>query len=379
MKKVPLLAVCALAAAFAFAESPILVSTGKAAGPADLLISKEDIRIEQGLDPGFHLYVRKKPGVGSILLTETTKDPAMKEDNYAYRASEYNAVNGDEPRMLNGAFIPKEKAIWSLIDSSPEKDPAFGEAFHIFIPYVIEYGYSWSRNGKVPVMDGTFINIRAFSLPYADYAGSFKDNPFVIEVSQAPLPGPPEGNFRKDTVEKFSDLAKKTKGRVEFSKGAEELPKKISQLLKGSGPADMVLCIDTTASMKDDIDKLKKEVYALAKGFLDSRPGSRVGLVLYKDYKESYLTKSHGFARDLAEFASWVEAIWVSGGGDIPEAVYEAIEAALKFEWKSEDRRIVLIGDAPPHPTPRGKVTESSVSALSEALGVSVDVIILPQ
>jgi len=258
MKKVPLLAVCALAAAFAFAESPILVSTGKAAGPADLLISKEDIRIEQGLDPGFHLYVRKKPGVGSILLTETTKDPAMKEDNYAYRASEYNAVNGDEPRMLNGAFIPKEKAIWSLIDSSPEKDPAFGEAFHIFIPYVIEYGYSWSRNGKVPVMDGTFINIRAFSLPYADYAGSFKDNPFVIEVSQAPLPGPPEGNFRKDTVEKFSDLAKKTKGRVEFSKGAEELPKKISQLLKGSGPADMVLCIDTTASMKDDIDKLKK-------------------------------------------------------------------------------------------------------------------------
>ncbi len=379
MKKVLAILVLVLSSAPLLAQTTVLASAGKVSGPLDLMIDKEDVRVEQGLDPGFHLYVRKKVGIGSILLTETTKDPALKEDNYAYRASEYNAVNGDEPRMLNGAFIPKEKALWSLIDSSPEKDPIFGEAFHIFIPYEIEYGYSWSRNGKVAVMDGTFINIRAFSLPYADYSGSFKDNPFVIEVTQAPLPGPPEGNYRKDTVDKFSELAKKTKGRVEFSKGADELPKKLASMLKGTGPADMVICLDTTASMKDDIDRLKKDVPAMVKDFLDSRPGARVGLVLYKDYRESYLAKSHGFAHDYTEFKNWIDAIWVSGGGDIPEAVYEAIDAALKFDWKAEDRRIVLIGDAPPHSAPRGKVTEASVSALSEALGVSVDVIILPQ
>ena len=109
MKKVLAILVLVLSSAPLLAQTTVLASAGKVSGPLDLMIDKEDVRVEQGLDPGFHLYVRKKVGIGSILLTETTKDPALKEDNYAYRASEYNAVNGDEPRMLNGAFIPKRR------------------------------------------------------------------------------------------------------------------------------------------------------------------------------------------------------------------------------------------------------------------------------
>ena len=44
---------------------------------------------------GYHLYVKKSPNVNSILLTETTKDPTGKNDSYAYRAKEYNKINGD--------------------------------------------------------------------------------------------------------------------------------------------------------------------------------------------------------------------------------------------------------------------------------------------
>ena len=72
----------------------------------DLAIGPDDIAITQSPKGGYNLYIRKKPGIGSVLLTETTRDPELKADNYAYRALEYNPVNGDEKRMLDGEFIP---------------------------------------------------------------------------------------------------------------------------------------------------------------------------------------------------------------------------------------------------------------------------------
>ena len=70
----------------------------------EFVISINDVRIETdysdaGEITGYHLYVKKLPEINSVLLTETTKDPLGQEDNYAYRASEWNAINGDEIRM----------------------------------------------------------------------------------------------------------------------------------------------------------------------------------------------------------------------------------------------------------------------------------------
>ena len=70
---------------------------------ADLELDQSDLAVIQ--DPkgaGYHFYIRKKPDIASILMTETTKDPLKKLDNFAYRAAEYNGINGDEKRILNG-------------------------------------------------------------------------------------------------------------------------------------------------------------------------------------------------------------------------------------------------------------------------------------
>ena len=115
--------------------------------PADLSIAREDTRIEQRVDGGFHLFIRKKPDVASVMLVETTKDPTLREANYAYRDPEWNPINGDETRLLNEAPIAKTSRLWSLIDSSTESHPELGEAFHIYIPYIILYGYEYTRNG----------------------------------------------------------------------------------------------------------------------------------------------------------------------------------------------------------------------------------------
>ena len=88
--------------------------------------------------------------------------------------------------------MDSEYAKFSLIDSTPEDDFQFGKAFHIYIPQELCFGYPWTRNGKVLVEKGTFINIRSFEKPYADYTGEFADNPFMFdfEIKQTKAENP---------------------------------------------------------------------------------------------------------------------------------------------------------------------------------------------
>mgnify|MGYP000886813532 CR=1 FL=1 len=137
----------------------------------DLNIAKEDTFVLPGNNGGFHLYIRAKGDIKSVLLTETTQDPKLKLHNYAYRDPNFNEINGNEKRMLNGQELDVSKGLYSLIDSTVEENTPIGRAFHIWIPRVMVYGYSWSRNGELEVVDGTFINIRAFELPFGDYEG----------------------------------------------------------------------------------------------------------------------------------------------------------------------------------------------------------------
>ncbi|MDR2402728.1 MAG: VWA domain-containing protein [Spirochaetaceae bacterium] len=348
----------------------------------DLSLQGDDLRIEQQVDGGFHLYIRKKPGIGSVLLTESTRDPNRAEDNYAYRSPEWNPVNGDEPRLLDGVPIPRESGIYSLIDSSPETHPELGQVFHIYIPYILHYGYADTRHGEVYVTDGAYLNIRTFALPYGDYRGGFQDNPFILRVAQKPLEGPPEQNYMKDTVDAFREIARAGHGDMVYSEGPKDLVQKIEDILmkeKGKN-LDMVLCLDTTSSMKDDIDAVRNLLIPMLSGIIREFAGFRIGMVLYKDYFDEYLTRIIPFTTDFRLFQQNLNAVRVSGGRDIPEAVYEALyEGAIRFSWEAESRLVILVGDAPPHPRARGSITKSMVDKSVEEQGLKVHAIILPQ
>lgn len=379
-------------ASLASAQAAPAPSAGPAASPLGL--GPSDLRIEQYADGGYHLYVRAKPGLGSVLLTESTKDPGLKADNYAYRSPEWNAVNGDEKRLLDGAFIPPERKIYSLVDSTPEPDAQFGQAFHIFIPWVVDWGYSWGRNGQTFIADGSFVNIRAFAKAYADYTGAFRDNPYLVKVTQVPhtpaappeSPAKPEAKpdlcrYMPQTVSAFEGVAAAGKGVSSFASGADDVVPKIAAILdRAKGKSlDLVVCLDTTDSMQDDIASVKRDLPALVREKLGDFKEFRIGFVLYKDYFEEYLNKKYDFTRDFGVFAAELAAVKVGGGRDIPEAVYEALYAALtEYPWAAEKKIVLLIGDAPPHPIPRGKIDRAMVEAESERRKIEMDVIILP-
>ena len=348
----------------------------------NLLLAPDDLVIEQSIKGGYDLWIKKKPGIKSILIAESTKDPNKKNAVYALRDPEYNPVNGDEKRILNGKFINGKRRLYFLVDSTPEKYDKFGEAFHIFIPYIVIYGYPWSRQGELQVLDGTFLNLRTFSKPYADYSGSFFDNPYTLRVVQKKVLNNSGGKYMKEAVDAFTSIAKASGGKAVLSRGKDDMVDKIGDILDNTRgkTLDLVLALDTTRSMYDDMPALKRRIITLLKNHTDKFSKYRVGLLFYKDYMEEYLVKPFPFSDNLSVIKRNIDDVHVSGGRDIPEAVYEALYASIhSYKWKADSRLIILIGDAPPHPKPRGKITSDMVYRDAKSLGIKINTIILPQ
>ncbi len=386
-----------------------------------LRITADNVRlVPDTKNGGYHLYVKKLPNVNSILLTETTKDPEGKSDSYAYRAKEYNKINGDEIRFLDGKKLESEGAKYSLVDSTPEKTNLFGsaatEAFHIYIPETIVYGYEWSRHGEITIGKGTFINIRSFEKPYADYTGDYMDSPFMFDLKvtkrvvkkAAPVPVPkaepapapePEPVEEPETVltDDYNPLAserfKEMSDDIIYSKGPETIIDDIRSLLEDiedKDNLDLVFAIDATGSMKNDIDKLKTDMQPMLAELFGASPGTRVGLLFYRDYGDTFKymdlpVKVFPFTSNFTSFSKNLNSIRIYGkeGGDIPEAVYEAMYASCEFySWRnSAQKKIILIGDAEPHPTPRGsgKYSKDYVMSIAEGRKIKIHSILLPK
>jgi len=331
----------------------------------DLEILPGDAYIELREDgSGFDLYLRAREGLGSVLITESTADPEKRADSFAFRSWDYNPVNGDEKRILDGEFLESERDLYFLVDSSAEENALLESAYRIFIPFQLTYGYPWSREGQIEVHRGTWLNIRTFERPYADYDGAWRDNPFVLSMKALPPPPEPEVLAVED-------------GPVQ---DAEEAVQRIVDIIGLSGGnIDVVLAVDTTVSMKDDVGFITDSLVPLVRNQVAGFDGFRIGLVLYRDYKEAYLTRTSDFTDDLDELQRRLDAVTVSGGRDLKEAVNEGLYAALtEFDWAAPERLIIQVGDAPAHDEPRGAITPDMVSDEAARLGVSIHPIRLP-
>ncbi|HZK19159.1 MAG TPA: vWA domain-containing protein [Treponemataceae bacterium] len=361
---------------------------------SDLTISIKDIRLEPDASEGFHLFVRAKSEIKSILLTETTKDPEGTSANYSYRAAEWNTYNGDEIRILNGEPLTSDYAKYSLIDSTPEKDTEFGEAFHIYIPPKILWGYPWTRNGVTEISMGTFVNIRTFQKPHADYMGGYIDNPFMFDF-KAPQKTPKTPTLTSEyspaAVQAFNEISNNL---VIYSQGPETIANDILQSFNEISPKnkiDVVFAIDATGSMWNIIEHVQEKLVPELAKALEKCTEVRLGLLWYRDYGDNFSmdglpVQLNKFTYDTDLFFERLNKMNIPQGsligGDIPEAVYEALYASIVYyPWDSEaEKKIILVGDAEPHPKPRGvkQIGKDTVEKLAKQKNITIDCIIIP-
>lgn len=390
-------------------------SPSLAIDPADIRV--EDVPIEKGI----YIYIRKKPSMNSVLLTESSERTDHAVATYAYRTYGYHPENADERRILDGEFISTNTETEGnyIIDSTPTEDREFSSAFVLFVPYQMQFGHINTRRGAVDLdKSGVYVSLRAFAKPYADYSGAYRDNPFFIEkeIVEEPVlqlqtdPEPPiqpeyyqplavqtdpveieqrntdPSLYSRQALDAFTDIANRSGTKPVFvspgmpiTTAMNVILNRISELSRKDS-ADIVVVLDTTRSMSDDIEAIRQGMVPMLKKATEGMKSFRIGLVAYKDVNEEYLTRRYDFSDNINVFGDYLGNLTVGGGGDWPEEVYTALYVAVNsFDWQAKNRLVFLIGDAPPHALPKTNVLVDDIFTNAKARRIQIYPFIVPK
>ena len=117
---------------------------------------------------------------------------------------------------------------------------------------------------------------------------------------------------------------------------------------------DVLFLLDSTGSMEDEIYQLKITIDEVAHR-IHQLPGDvdvRLGMTLYRDEGDEFLNRTFDFTPDIGDFSEALSAVVALDGGDYPEALDEALAAALsRPSWRSAAdtvQLVFLVADAPP-------------------------------
>lgn len=122
-------------------------------------------------------------------------------------------------------------------------------------------------------------------------------------------------------------------------------------------PLDLVIALDTTASMERQVDGLRDEITELAAVLEALSDDVGIGLIDFKDRcdppsavrAQDLLKVDRASLAQLRRFAASMRAISPNCNQDPPEAIAAALETAMRMTWRpsSDKRTIVLITDNP--------------------------------
>lgn len=112
--------------------------------------------------------------------------------------------------------------------------------------------------------------------------------------------------------------------------------------------------LDTTGSMSSAIAAAREKVWFIASRIVDApqRPEVRLCLMAFRDRGDDYVTRLSPLTDEIDVIYQTLQGLDANGGGDMPEAVYQALMETVRNAGWSVDpgvlRVIFLIGDAPP-------------------------------
>ena len=140
-----------------------------------------------------------------------------------------------------------------------------------------------------------------------------------------------------------------------FTDEEQQAARAVSSQLAPHTDLEVQIVLDTTGSMGDELEYLKKEVDLIASTLHTKFPNvkPRWSLVVYRDKGDAYVTRAFDFTTDTAKFRQALRAQSADGGGDTPEAVVDGLATGLQQQWRTgrEIAKVAFwVADAPAHP-----------------------------
>jgi hypothetical protein len=128
----------------------------------------------------------------------------------------------------------------------------------------------------------------------------------------------------------------------------------LDEVCDASDAVDVVFVFDATGSMGDELHYLQAEMRDVINRAKDATGGLdiRTGAVVYRDHGDEYVTRLSRLTNDIKTTQTFIDKQSANGGGDFPEAIPEALMAAINSAgWNQEARARIafLVLDAPCH------------------------------
>ena len=136
---------------------------------------------------------------------------------------------------------------------------------------------------------------------------------------------------------------------------------------------DLMLVIDTTGSMGDELRYLQAELKDIVASVEEAHPGldTRIGLTLYRDVGDQYVVRKFDFTSNIEDLQANLAAQEARGGGNYPEAMDQALETAMAQSWRDDSvKAMMLVADAPPRDENIGKAWDQAILARPKGIHI---------
>ncbi len=139
---------------------------------------------------------------------------------------------------------------------------------------------------------------------------------------------------------------------------------------------DLMLMVDTTGSMTDELMYLQTELRDVVERVSAENANLpiRVSVNFYRDVGDEYIVREYPFTSKLDNAVNSIMEQNANGGGDTPEAVHTALDSAInRHDWDDSAVKLMfLVLDAPPHADEQIIDEVNSLTALAAEQGIRI-------
>lgn len=112
---------------------------------------------------------------------------------------------------------------------------------------------------------------------------------------------------------------------------------------------DLVISFDDTGSMSSVRRQVRSQIQSLVDQLFKLIPNLRIGIIIHNDYCDRDLVQRLELTADKQKIIEFVGRGSSNGGGDAKEAYAYVLNEMLSFDWKSDSKAAIMIGDELPH------------------------------